>query len=49
MKDGDLLVRRPAIHARGEAQTAAKEILRESRKYTLGDVTLKELRDAGRR
>jgi len=49
MKDGDLVVRRPAAHARARAQKAAKDIRRDGKKYTLGDITIQDLRNEGRR
>ena len=48
-KDGDLLIRRPAAHARADAQTAAEELIRESHSHSLGNVTIQELIDEGRR
>ncbi len=47
--DGDLLIRRPVAHARADAQKAAEELIRDSRAYSLGVVSVRELLDEGRR
>lgn len=49
MKDGDLVVRRPDVHTRARAQKAAQDIRRDSTKFTLGDITIQDLRNEGRR
>lgn len=49
--DGDIVIRRPAAHAdaRARAEQAAAEIIADSRRYSLGDATIRELREQGRR
>jgi antitoxin MazE len=47
--DGDIIIRRPVANARADAQAAAEEIIKESERYTLGDTTIGELLDEGRR
>jgi antitoxin MazE len=47
--DGDIVIRRPAAHARADAQAAAEEIISESCSHSLSDVTIRELIDEGRR
>ncbi|MDB5410013.1 MAG: AbrB/MazE/SpoVT family DNA-binding protein [Rhodospirillales bacterium] len=47
--DGDIVIRRPAAHARADALAAAEEIIGESLGHSLGDVTVRELIDDGRR
>lgn len=49
--DGDILIRRSAAHAqrRKDAENAAAEIIAESKKYSLGDVALRDLVNEGRR
>lgn len=51
MQDGDLVIRRRAAHvrARQEAEAAAAEIIADSRGYSLGEVSLRELLEEGRR
>ncbi len=51
MQDGDLVVRRRAAHvrARQEAEAAAAEIVADSRRHSLGDVSIGELLEEGRR
>jgi antitoxin MazE len=51
MQDGDLVVRRPEARerARSDAEAAAAEIMAESKRYTLGDITIRELLEEGRR
>lgn len=48
-QDGDILIRRPSARARADAAAAAKEILRERRKHSLGSATLRDLIEEGRR
>lgn len=47
--DGDILIRRPAAHALADAEAAAEEIIAESEHHSLGDVTIRELMEDGRR
>jgi antitoxin MazE len=47
--DGDIVICRPVAHARADARAAAEEIISESCSHSLGDVTIRELIDAGRR
>jgi antitoxin MazE len=49
--DGDILIRRPAARAlrRSEAEAAATEIISESKHYSLGGVSVRELLEEGRR
>jgi antitoxin MazE len=42
-RDGDIVIRRPNAHARANAKAAAKEIMTERRKYSLGKITIREL------
>ncbi|MDX2142345.1 MAG: AbrB/MazE/SpoVT family DNA-binding domain-containing protein [Rhodospirillaceae bacterium] len=49
MKDGDLVVRRPETQARARAKKAAQDIRRDGKKFSLGDVTIQDLRNEGRR
>ncbi len=51
MQDGDLIVKRLAAHvrARQDAEEAAAEIIADSRHYSLGDVSVRELIEEGRR
>jgi antitoxin MazE len=49
MRDGDIVIRRPAARARADADAAADEIVSESRKHPLGALTIRELLDEGRR
>lgn len=51
MQDGDLVVRRRAAHllARREAEAAAAEIIAESRRHSLGEISIRELIEEGRR
>ena len=48
-RDGAIVIRRPDADAAAEAQAAAEEIIEESRRQSLGDVTIRELLDEGRR
>jgi antitoxin MazE len=50
-RDGDIMVRRSRAKAlaRADAHAAIEEIIAESRGRTLGDVTIRELLDEGRR
>jgi antitoxin MazE len=45
---GDIVIRRPAAAAQADANAAA-EIISESGNYLLGEVTIRELLDDGRR
>ena len=47
--DGDILIRRPVARAQADAQAAAEEIIAESHNHSLGDITIRELLDDGRR
>jgi antitoxin component of MazEF toxin-antitoxin module len=49
--DGDILIRRQAARARAreDAETAAAEIIAASRHHRLGDVSVRELLEEGRR
>ena len=49
--DGNILIRRPAARARrrGQAEAAAAEIIGESESYSLGDVSIRDLLEEGRR
>jgi antitoxin component of MazEF toxin-antitoxin module len=49
--DGDILIRRRAARAqaRQDAEAAAAEIIAASRRYRLGDVSVRELLEEGRR
>ena len=51
MQDGDLVVRRRAAHvrARQDAEAAAVEIIADSRRHPLGNVSIRELLEEGRR
>jgi antitoxin MazE len=46
---GDIVIRRPAAHARADAQMAAEEIIEESGDYSLGDAPIRDLLDEGHR
>ncbi len=46
-RDSDIVIRRP--HARADAQTAAEEIIRESRDHGLGKAAIRKLIEEGRR
>ena len=50
-QDGDLIIRREAARdrTRRDAEAAAAEIAAESRRYPLGDVSVRELLEEGRR
>ena len=50
-QDGDIVVRRRAAHARArqDAEIAAEEIIAESRRHSLGGVSIQDLLDDGRR
>jgi hypothetical protein len=50
-RDGDIIIRRSAAHVRAriEAEAAADEIIAESRRHSLGGVSVRELLDEGRR
>jgi antitoxin component of MazEF toxin-antitoxin module len=47
--DGDIVIRRPLARARADAEAAAEEIISESRNHPLGEVTIRELLEEGRR
>jgi hypothetical protein len=51
VQDGDILVRRQAarVEARKRAEEAAERIIAERKNYTLGDITIRELIEEGRR
>ena len=51
VRDGDLMIRRSdaRARARSDAEAAAAEIIAESKHHTLGDVTIRELLEEGRR
>lgn len=46
-KDGDLVVSRPAAHARADAKKAAEDIIKRSRGKSLGGLSIRELIDEG--
>jgi antitoxin component of MazEF toxin-antitoxin module len=50
-RDGDIIIRRPEAQARArmEAEAAANEIVAESRRHSLGGVSIRQLLDEGRR
>jgi len=48
-QDGDIVIRRSAARARGDAERAAAEIIAEAKRHSLGAVPLRELLDEGRR
>ena len=49
--DGDILIRRPAARAlrRSQAEAAATEIIGASKRYSLGEVSIRDLFKEGRR
>ena len=49
--DGDILIRRTAARARkrSKAAAAAREIIGESKRYSLGEVSIHDLIEEGRR
>lgn len=49
--DGNILIRRSAAHARTrqEAEKAAAEIIADSKKHSLRGVSIRDLREEGRR
>lgn len=49
--DGDILIRRPGARAdeRNRAEAAAREIIGESRRHSLGEVSIRDLVEEGRR
>jgi antitoxin component of MazEF toxin-antitoxin module len=51
VRDGDILVRRQSARAlaRKQAEEAAAEIIAESKNYSLGGISIRELIDEGRR
>ena len=50
-QDGDIVVRRreARVRARQDAEAAADEIIAESRRHSLGSVSIRELLEDGRR
>ena len=48
---GDIVIRRPSVQARArrQAEEAAAEIRAESKRYSLGGMSIRELREEGRR
>jgi antitoxin component of MazEF toxin-antitoxin module len=50
-QDGDILIRQSAAHAqnRQDAENAAAEIIAESKKHSLGGLSIRDLLDEGRR
>ena len=50
-QDGDLVIRRRAAHARArrDAEAAAAEIIADSRNHSLGNLSIRELLEEGRR
>lgn len=50
-QDGDIVVRRreARVRARQDAEAAADEIIAESRRHSLGGVSIRELLEDGRR
>ena len=48
-QDGDIVIRRSAARAHGDAERAAAEIIAEAKRHSLGAVPLRELLDEGRR
>jgi antitoxin component of MazEF toxin-antitoxin module len=49
VKDGDLVIHRPVVHARAEAQKAAEEIRRHARGRSLRGISIRTLINDGRR
>jgi antitoxin component of MazEF toxin-antitoxin module len=51
VQDGDLMIRRPQARARArnDAEAAAAEIIAESDRYGLGEVSIRALLEEGRR
>lgn len=47
-QDGDILIRQSAAHAQNR-QDAAAEIIAESKKHSLGGLSIRDLLDEGRR
>ena len=49
--DGDILIRHPGAraHRRGQAEAAGAEIIGESKRYSLGGVSIRDLLEEGRR
>lgn len=50
-RDGDLVIHRPEARAlqQREAENAAREIIAESKRHVLGDISIRDLLDDGRR
>ena len=49
MHDSDIVIRRAAADARAAEQAAAEEIMAEAENYSLGDISIRELLEEGRR
>ncbi len=51
VQDGDLMIRRPAARARArsDAEAAAAEIIAERKHHSLGGISIRTLREEGRR
>ncbi len=48
-RGGDIVIRRRDAGAVADAQAAADAIIEESRRYSLGEITIRDLLDEGRR
>jgi antitoxin MazE len=48
-RGGDIIIRKAYADTIADARAAAEEIIAESENYTLGDITIRELIDEGRR
>ncbi len=48
-RDGDIVIRRPDADAAADAQAAAEEIIEESDRHLLDNITIRDLLDEGRR
>ncbi len=48
-RDGDIVIRRPDADAAADAQAAAEEIIEESDRHSLDNITIRDLLDEGRR
>jgi antitoxin MazE len=49
VQEGEIVIRRPAVRARADAEAAAEEIIEESRGVSLDRTTIRELIEEGRR
>ncbi len=49
VRDDDIVIHRPAVRARAEAEVVAEEIIAESCSHSLGTCTIRELIEEGRR